>query len=231
MAHPLVDYVLIPLSLPVILVWLAVARVVSFAVGMLVLPPYLMSRRLYWAVPIARTAWQVKPKWSGLFQRLGFESAYCMNMARRFLTLPLRRNVPDVYILGFPKCGTTALAQYLMQHPAISGIDGLRYDPALSKESHFFNGVLGPRTTHSRLLYRSFFPTVLTRWWNEVVRGSGPWKCMDACPLNACLPHVACRIDYPRSSHFPQVCQASPLFLNVFARLPTTSGSFQDRPS
>ena len=194
MAHPLVDYVLIPLSLPVILVWLAVARVVSFAVGMLVLPPYLMSRRLYWAVPIARTAWQVKPKWSGLFQRLGFESAYCMNMARRFLTLPLRRNVPDVYILGFPKCGTTALAQYLMQHPAISGIDGLPYDPALSKESHFFNGVLGPRTTHSRLLYRSFFPTVLTRWWNEVVRGSGPWKCMDACPLNACLPHVADRI-------------------------------------
>jgi len=194
MANALVDYVLMPISLPVILLWLAVARVISFVMGMLVLPPYLMARRLYWAVPVARTAWQVKPKWSGMFQRLGFEKAYCMNITRRFLTLPLRRSVPDVYILGFPKCGTTALAQYLMQHPAISGIDGLPYDPALSKESHFFNGVLGPRTANSRLLYRSFFPTLVTRWWCEVVKRCGTWLCLDACPLSACLPYVAERI-------------------------------------
>jgi hypothetical protein len=117
-----------------------------------------------------------------------------MNIVRRFMTLPLRRNVPDVYILGFPKCGTTALAQYLMQHPAISGIDGLPYDPALSKESHFFNGVLGPKRAYSTTMYRSFFPTVVTRWWREVVMRCGKWICMDACPLSACLPYVARRI-------------------------------------
>ncbi len=123
-----------------------------------------------------------------------FDGTYTMNIVRRFMTLPLRRNVPDVYILGFPKCGTTALAQYLMQHPAISGIDGLPYDPALSKESHFFNGVLGPNRAYSATLYRSFFPTIVTRWWREVVMRCGKWMCMDACPLSACLPYVAQRI-------------------------------------
>lgn len=194
MAHWLIDYVVMPVCMPFLILWLLIARAVSLIVGLLVLPPYMTSKSLYWAVPIARTAWEIKPKFSGLLQRLGFESAYCMNITRRFLTLPLRRNVPDVYILGFPKCGTTAMAQYLLQHPAISGIDGLPYDPALGKESHFFNGVLGPRTTHSKMLYRSFFPTVVTRWWREVVMRCGTWKCMDACPLNACLPHVAERI-------------------------------------
>jgi len=180
--------------MPFLVLWLFLARVISFITGLLVLPPYMTSKSLYWAIPIARSAWRVKPKFTGLLQRLGFESVYCMNITRRFLTLPLRRNVPDVYILGFPKCGTTAMAQYLLQHPAISGIDGLPYDPALGKESHFFNGVLGPRTTHSKMLYRSFFPTIVTKWWREVVLRCGTWKCMDACPLNACLPYVADRI-------------------------------------
>jgi hypothetical protein len=194
MAHVLIDYVVMPVCMPVLLLWLLAARVISVVVSLLILPSYLMSRTLYWAVPIARTAWKVKPGLSGFLQRISFEATYCMNVTRRFLTLPLRRRVPDVFILGFPKCGTTALAQYLMQHPAISGVDGLPWDAALGKESHFFNGVLGPRTTHSKMLYRSFFPTMVTRWWREVVLRCGTWKCMDACPLNACLPYVAERI-------------------------------------
>jgi hypothetical protein len=42
---------------------------------------------------------------------------------------------------------------------------------ALAKESHFFMGLLGRGTTGSGALYRSFFPTVLTRW----VGGVGEW--------------------------------------------------------
>lgn len=194
MAHWFVDYVTMPLSMPILLLWLLVARVISLLLPLLVVPSLLTARTLYWAVPIARTAWKIKPGFKGFIQRMGFEATYCMNITRRFLTLPLRRRVPDVFILGFPKCGTTALAQYLMQHPAISGVDGLAWDPSLGKESHFFNGVLGPRTTHSRMLYRSFFPTMVTRWWREIVLRCGTWKCMDACPLNACLPYVAERI-------------------------------------
>ena len=130
-----VDYTLFPLvALPVCCVYLAVARVLSMLVPFLILPTYLIARPFYWAVPLARAAFDSQHPF---YVRWGFETTYAMNIIRRFLTLPLRRSVPDVYILGFPKCGTTALAQYLMQHPAISGIDGLPYDPALSKESHF----------------------------------------------------------------------------------------------
>jgi hypothetical protein len=34
---------------------------------------------------------------------------------------------------------------------------------ALSKESHFFGGILGRGSAAGAALYRSFFPTVLTR--------------------------------------------------------------------
>ena len=46
----------------------------------------------------------------------------------------------------------------------------------------------------SRLLYRSFFPTLLTRWWRERVLRVGKHLCFDACPLPACLPHTAARM-------------------------------------
>ena len=56
------------------------------------------------------------------------------------------------------------------------------------------NGALGRGTTSSKLLYRSYFPTVLTRWWKERVLHVGKWMCFDACPLPACLPFTAKRM-------------------------------------
>mgnify|MGYP001091180173 CR=1 FL=1 len=56
------------------------------------------------------------------------------------------------------------------------------------------NGALGRGTTSSKLLYRSYFPTVLTRWWKERVLRVGKWMCFDACPLPACLPFTAKRM-------------------------------------
>jgi hypothetical protein len=61
------------------------------------------------------------------------------------------------------KCGTTSLASYLRCHPGVSGISGMPGHEAFSKESHFFGGMLGRHTTTSTALYRSFFPTVMTR--------------------------------------------------------------------
>ncbi len=69
------------------------------------------------------------------------------------------------------KAGTTSLANQLKQHPALSGLDGLPWHESLSKESHYFNGVLGCGHASSALLYRSFFPTILCRWWSENIRG------------------------------------------------------------
>lgn len=43
----------------------------------------------------------------------------------------------------------------------------------LEKESHHFQGALGRRAAASKLAYRSYFPTVLRRWWVERVRRAG----------------------------------------------------------
>ncbi len=53
---------------------------------------------------------------------------------------------------------------------------------------------MGRGTTSSKALYRSYFPTVLTRWWKERVLRVGKFICFDACPLPACLPYTAKRM-------------------------------------
>jgi hypothetical protein len=61
------------------------------------------------------------------------------------------------------KCGTTSMAAYLTSHPAISGLAGMPGNETFQKESHFFGGILGRGAASSSLLYKSFFPSVLTR--------------------------------------------------------------------
>lgn len=73
--------------------------------------------------------------------------------------------------LVLQKSGTTSLADHLKRHPAIGCIDGLPWHPVLRKESHYFNGVLGKAHAHSAFLYRSFFPTILAKWWAERIVG------------------------------------------------------------
>lgn len=61
------------------------------------------------------------------------------------------------------KCGTTSMAAYLKDHPGISGLAGMPGNETFAKESHFFGGILGRSAASSSLIYRSFFPTFLTR--------------------------------------------------------------------
>lgn len=182
------------LCLPFYLLWIVLARIISFIAPCFIIPSLITASKFYWSIPFAKSVFREQGK--GLMVRIGFEAAYCMNVVRRYLTLPMRQRLPDVYILGFPKCGTTALSQYLMQHPQICGIDGLPFDETLSKESHFFMGVLGKGTTGSKRLYASFFPTSVYIWWKIHVypRLAKRMYLLDACPLNACLPWVAERI-------------------------------------
>lgn len=79
---------------------------------------------------------------------------------RRFCTLlatPLRlltadrRILPDYFIIGGQKCGTTSLYFYLIQHPSIL--------PASKKEIHYFNRV---KNRHKgEKWYRSHFPAAI----------------------------------------------------------------------
>ena len=72
---------------------------------------------------------------------------------------PLCKRKPDFFIVGAPKCGTTALADYLLRHPDI-------YMP--QKEMHFFGSDLkfGPN------FYRRDFNTYLAEFnrWNGQAR-------------------------------------------------------------
>lgn len=102
------------------------------------------------------------------------------------MTLPLRRRTPDFLIVGFAKAGTTSMANHLHRHPAISGIDGLTWHEALSKESHFFSGALGRHSgASSAAIYRSYFPTVLQRWWVERVKRAGKVRGAVVCTARA----------------------------------------------
>lgn len=57
--------------------------------------------------------------------------------------------IPNFFIIGAPKCGTTALSEYLRQHPAIFFSD--------PKEPHFFNSDFGNRFTTSLDSYLQCF--------------------------------------------------------------------------
>ncbi len=55
--HVISDYVIFPLlGLPFCLIWLLVARIVSFIAPFLIIPAYFICRPFYWAVPLARAA-------------------------------------------------------------------------------------------------------------------------------------------------------------------------------
>ncbi len=78
-------------------------------------------------------------------------AAFKLRHGLRFLSSPLRVR-PDFIVIGAKKCGTTALYDYMTQHPGIS--------PALKKEIYYFNAFHG----RGQYWYRSFFPTILERW-------------------------------------------------------------------
>lgn len=125
----LFDYTVFPLLLPFILLWLAAARVLSMAVPVLLYPLHLvLNRRLREALPFLPHLWRHEGWLLGGLLRLGFEASHTMNVARRFLTLPLRRRTPDFLVVGFPQSGSCSMSAYLKLHPCISGIDGLNYN-------------------------------------------------------------------------------------------------------
>lgn len=86
-------------------------------------------------------------------------------MQQLFLAQPLNQ-VPPLLLLvisTLQKCGTTSMAHYLQAHPGISGLAGMPGNETFQKESHFFGGILGKGAASSAVLYRSFFPTFITR--------------------------------------------------------------------
>ena len=74
-----IDYIVLPLLLPFILLWLLVARVLSVLGPFLILPMFILSRRLNWACPFIPYIWRQRGWFLGTLLRIGFEATYTMN--------------------------------------------------------------------------------------------------------------------------------------------------------
>ncbi len=63
--HVISDYVIFPLlGLPFCLIWLLLARLVSFISPFFIVPAYFICRPFYWAVPLAQAALNSQqPRW------------------------------------------------------------------------------------------------------------------------------------------------------------------------
>lgn len=106
--RPVRDYVVLPLAMPVLLLYWWAMHLLAWLLTFAVLPSYALAQRLYWACPFAAEVFaRMAPRARGLALRVGFEASYCINALTRLLTLPLRPHLPAFYILGFPvrACG------------------------------------------------------------------------------------------------------------------------------
>ncbi len=92
------------------------------------------------------------------------------------------RTVPNTYIVGAQRCGTTSLFRYLTQHRSVKG-------PALEKGVHYFD------TNYERGLdwYRSFFPTRRSVEASRRLNGSD-MRILEAAPYYLFHPAVPDRI-------------------------------------
>ena len=104
-----------------------------------------------------------------------------LRLADRVRSLTRRARVlPDAFLVGAPRCGTTTLFHALREHPSV-------VMPA-RKELAFFNVL----HRHGLDWYRSQFPTTLER--QAVLRRTGAFATLDATPSYLFHPHAARRI-------------------------------------
>lgn len=85
----------------------------------------------------------------------------------RFATAPLR-TLPDVYLVGETRCGTTTLSKHLRERLSIHGpFSPWDFDFANGKESFYFVGHYWGSVDPQ--WYRMAFPLKITRWFHEKV--------------------------------------------------------------
>lgn len=90
------------LALPMV-AYVALTYVLAAVLAVPLLISGVAVRRLHWAVPFLPALWRHNgPVRGEIVMALVFHYCYCWNLARRFLTLPLRPHLPAFYIVGFP---------------------------------------------------------------------------------------------------------------------------------
>ena len=89
--------------------------------------------------------------------------------------------LPDFYIIGAAKCGTTSLYQYLIQHPSVN--------PGIGKEIHYFEELY----YRGENWYRACFPFKFQKSFFQLNHHS-PFITGDSTPRYFDHPHVPKRI-------------------------------------
>ena len=97
----------------------------------------------------------------------------------RYVTAPLRV-LPDFFVIGAVRSGTTSLFHYLNQHP---NIVGALYDELGYFDDNYHLGVNW---------YKSLFPTILTK--KRIQKEHGKFLSFDDTPFYIYNPQVARRI-------------------------------------
>ena len=97
----LFDYLGMPLLAPFLGLWYLLAYLLAIMGTMLIVPSVMLAQRLYWCCPFIPYIWKSHGR-LGNYLRVAFEASYCINVLKRIFTLPLRRKLPDFYIVGFP---------------------------------------------------------------------------------------------------------------------------------
>ena len=98
----------------------------------------------------------------------------------RMLTSPIRMK-PNFLIIGAARCGTSALYDYLRQHPCVA--------PAFTKEIYFFD----QHFRKGMFWYRGFFPTILEKYYAKYIRKTDLIT-GEATPCYIFHPHVPKRV-------------------------------------
>lgn len=131
-----------------------------------------LNKKIYKQKTLVRHYLKKHPKLQKMASTLYLN--YC-NVAGPFHTLP------NFLIIGFPKCGTTSLYEYLIQHPSIYSASG--------KEIDYFDRLYDRGLSW----YRMSFPTNFTKNYSKTILKKS-FQTGEATPRYMVHPHALNRI-------------------------------------
>ena len=133
-------------------------------------------------------------------------------MLWRLATAPLRC-LPDVYVLGEVRCGTTTVASLLRDELGMVGPFTPWVHPLANEKESFF--LVGHYWGYvPRWAYRMCFPLRLSRWWHRVVLGR-PFAAFEGCASYLSAPWAPALVRALTPRAVLVVCVREPVAQNL----------------
>ncbi len=94
-------WILCILAAPFLFTYFLIAYLLGMICALLIVPRVWLASQMYWSCPFIPVIFARQGSYGKLL-KIGFEVSYTVNVIKRLLTLPIRRNLPAFYITGFP---------------------------------------------------------------------------------------------------------------------------------